>query len=44
MLGGNTQAEAIIDRIVQNSITITLGNLNMRSLRNPLMKYKNIKE
>ena len=27
MLGGNTQAEAIIDRIVQNSITITLGNL-----------------
>lgn len=44
MLGGNTMAEAIIDRIVQNSLTITLGNLNMRSLRNPLMKYKNVKE
>ena len=44
MLGGNTMAEAIIDRIVQNSLTITLGNLNMRALRNPLMKYKNVKE
>lgn len=42
LLGGNTQAEAIIDRIVQNSITVTLGNLNMRSLRNTLIKHKNI--
>lgn len=40
MLGGNTQAEAIIDRIIQNSITVTLGNLNMRSLTSPSLLYK----
>lgn len=33
--GGNTQAEAIIDRIIQNSYTINLGDLNMRAIRSP---------
>ena len=31
-LGGTTQAEAIIDRLVQNSLELDLGTLNMRAL------------
>ena len=30
-LGGTVAAEALIDRIVQNSLTVTLGDLNMRA-------------
>lgn len=34
-LGGNVQAESVIDRIVHNCVDIVLGDLNMRAYTSP---------
>lgn len=39
-LGGNVQAESIIDRIIHNCIDIVLGDLNMRAYTSPIKKNK----
>ncbi len=43
-LGGTTQAEAIIDRIVQNSIELNMGTFNMRALKSPTKQQNNNKK
>ncbi len=42
-LGGTTQAEAIIDRIIQNSIELNMGTFNMRALKSPTKLNNNKK-
>ena len=40
-LGGNVQAESVIDRIVHNCVDIVLGDLNMRAYTSQTKMKKN---
>lgn len=39
-LGGNVQAESVIDRIIHNCIDVVIGDLNMRAYTSPIKNNK----